>query len=231
MAGEGKICPVTGAVGYCPMAKPRGYKADDPKPELKVMFLLIWEEGKSKVSIGVYPHMNKHWEALEIPDTSSKDEIKAQYRKLSMQYHPDKNKDAGAKERFQAINDAYEALKDVDGSLAFPWEQNQAKQRTMSGMELLKTFGYLGKEAAGSDPIKAQMMQHVVKEATECKVLVHDEEDQICGGEHVKVTQADALCVDTRNGSNHLVKVYRRITAADAKEQTAPPESDRKVSL
>eukprot|EP00971_Amphidinium_carterae_P067556 1337892-Amphidinium_carterae.1 len=61
---------------------PKGSKLPDVLPELK--------DGLSKVSIGVYPHMNKHWEALELPDTASREQIKEQFRKLSLKYHPDK---------------------------------------------------------------------------------------------------------------------------------------------
>jgi DnaJ-class molecular chaperone len=52
---------------------------------------------------------------LEVPETSSIDEIKKSYRRLSMLYHPDKNKsnpDATAK--FQKINEAYETLGDQE---------------------------------------------------------------------------------------------------------------------
>ena len=55
------------------------------------------------------------YEILECPETSSIDEIKKSYRRLSMIYHPDKNKnnpDATAK--FQKINEAYETLGDLD---------------------------------------------------------------------------------------------------------------------
>eukprot|EP00971_Amphidinium_carterae_P067557 1337892-Amphidinium_carterae.2 len=47
-----------------------------------------------------------------------------------------------------------EALKDVDGTLGFPWEEYPERQQVMTGLEVLKTFGKLGAEAAGSDPIK-----------------------------------------------------------------------------
>jgi DnaJ-class molecular chaperone len=52
---------------------------------------------------------------LEIPETATSDEIKKSYRRLSMIYHPDKNKnnpDATAK--FQKISEAYETLGDKD---------------------------------------------------------------------------------------------------------------------
>lgn len=55
------------------------------------------------------------YEILEIPETSSIDEIKKSYRRLSMIYHPDKNKnnnDTTAK--FQKISEAYETLSDSE---------------------------------------------------------------------------------------------------------------------
>lgn len=55
------------------------------------------------------------YEILEIPEKAGADEIKKSYRRLSMLYHPDKNKnnpDATAK--FQKISEAYETLGDPD---------------------------------------------------------------------------------------------------------------------
>lgn len=223
---EDRICPMTGAIGYCPMAKPKGGAIPKDKlPELKVLMLLVWEEGESKVSVGVYPHMTKHWKALELPDTANKQEIKAQFRALSIKFHPDKNSDPAAKDRFQEINEAHEALKNVDGELAFPWDKYPDRQSTMTGLEGLRTFGPLAKECSGTDPIKAQMMQHVVKEATECLALIYEQETTR-GDKMVKETWADALCTDTRNGSNHLVKVYRRIVEKATNGEVAAATAD-----
>ena len=52
---------------------------------------------------------------LEVPETATIDEIKKSYRRLSMLYHPDKNKnnpDATAK--FQKISEAYETIGDQE---------------------------------------------------------------------------------------------------------------------
>lgn len=49
---------------------------------------------------------------LEIPVTTDKYEIKLAYRKMAKKYHPDINKDPGATEQFQKINEAYEFLND-----------------------------------------------------------------------------------------------------------------------
>lgn len=50
------------------------------------------------------------YEVLGIKKTASEAEIKAAYRKLALQYHPDRNKETGATEKFKEINAAYEVL-------------------------------------------------------------------------------------------------------------------------
>lgn len=49
---------------------------------------------------------------LGVKPESSDSEIKAAYRKLARKYHPDVSKESGAEDKFKAVNEAYEALKD-----------------------------------------------------------------------------------------------------------------------
>ena len=53
-----------------------------------------------------------YYEVLGLQKGVSKDQIKDAYRKLAMQYHPDRNKEAGAEEKFKEISEAYAVLSD-----------------------------------------------------------------------------------------------------------------------
>jgi len=53
-----------------------------------------------------------YYEVLGVQRNSSKDEIKTAYRKLAMQYHPDRNKSPDAEEKFKEISEAYAVLSD-----------------------------------------------------------------------------------------------------------------------
>ena len=53
-----------------------------------------------------------HYDILGVSRTASEDEIKKAYHKLAIKYHPDKNKEPGAEEKFKSIAGAYAILSD-----------------------------------------------------------------------------------------------------------------------
>ena len=53
-----------------------------------------------------------YYEVLGVQRNASKDEIKDVYRKLAMQFHPDRNKSPEAEEKFKEISEAYAVLSD-----------------------------------------------------------------------------------------------------------------------
>ncbi len=52
------------------------------------------------------------YKILGVEKDASQDQIKRSYRKLAFKYHPDRNKDKDAEEKFKEINIAYEILSD-----------------------------------------------------------------------------------------------------------------------
>ena len=52
------------------------------------------------------------YQVLGVAKTASAEELKRAYRKLALQYHPDRNKTKEAEEKFKEINRAYEVLSD-----------------------------------------------------------------------------------------------------------------------
>ena len=53
-----------------------------------------------------------YYEVLSVQRGATKEQIKDSYRKLAMQYHPDRNKSPGAEEKFKEISEAYAVLTD-----------------------------------------------------------------------------------------------------------------------
>ena len=49
---------------------------------------------------------------LGVEPSAGESEIKTAYRRLARKYHPDVSKESGAEEKFKAVNEAYEALRD-----------------------------------------------------------------------------------------------------------------------
>lgn len=74
-------------------------------------------------------HAEDYYEILGLKKGATASEIKKAYRKLSVQYHPDKP--TGNKEKYQKINKAYEVLSD----------EEQRRKYDMGGEEALKNPG------------------------------------------------------------------------------------------
>ena len=55
-----------------------------------------------------------YYEVLGVQKNASQDEIKSQYRKLALKFHPDRNKSPDAPEYFKEVSEAYAVLSDLE---------------------------------------------------------------------------------------------------------------------
>lgn len=86
-----------------------------------------------------------YYELLGVQKGASADELKKAYRKLAMQYHPDKNPgDKAAEAKFKEISEAYDVLKDDQKRAAYDRFGHQAFDGSMGG-------GGRGGQAGGFD--------------------------------------------------------------------------------
>jgi curved DNA-binding protein len=60
-----------------------------------------------------------YYETLGLEPGAGDTEIKSAYRRLARKYHPDVSKEAGAEDKFKAVNEAYEALRDPQKRAAY----------------------------------------------------------------------------------------------------------------
>lgn len=60
-----------------------------------------------------------YYDILGVDRKASEQDIKKAYKKMALKYHPDKNKDSGAEEKFKEIAEAYDVLTDSDKRLGF----------------------------------------------------------------------------------------------------------------
>lgn len=60
-----------------------------------------------------------YYETLGVEPGAGEAEIKTAYRRLARKYHPDVSKESGAEDKFKAVNEAYEALRDPQKRAAY----------------------------------------------------------------------------------------------------------------
>lgn len=60
-----------------------------------------------------------YYEVLGVTRSATAEELKAAFRRLAMQYHPDRNKSEDAEERFKELNEAYAVLSDPQKRAAY----------------------------------------------------------------------------------------------------------------
>ena len=60
-----------------------------------------------------------YYEVLGVPKSASPEDLKKAFRQQALKYHPDRNKDADASEKFKEVNAAYQVLSDPERRAAY----------------------------------------------------------------------------------------------------------------
>lgn len=87
-----------------------------------------------------------YYELLGVRRGASDEDIKRAFRKLAMEYHPDRNKREGAVEKFKEINEAYQVLSDSQKRAAYDRYGHAAVSGNggARGFEGFENFGGFG---------------------------------------------------------------------------------------
>ena len=86
-----------------------------------------------------------YYEVLGVPRSASDEAIKKAFRKLALEYHPDRNKGDGAADKFKEINEAYQVLTDSKKRPAYDrFGHAGLGQNGAQGFEGFENFGGFG---------------------------------------------------------------------------------------
>jgi len=136
-------------------------------------------------------YLKDHYKTLELAPSASLQEIKKAYRRLALQYHPDKNNnDPYAEANFNAIKEAYETLTHPvkkDEYLQLRWYHratgNKNTQAVITPISILKQALEFEKYTSTLDVFRMhseslfEYMNELLNEDTISKLLQFNEQD------------------------------------------------------
>ncbi len=182
-----------------------------------------------------------YYEILGVPRNASLDDIKAAFRTLARQYHPDVSKESDAEEKFKEINEAYGVLSDADKRARYD-RYGRAGLGDMGGMhdftmdfsdlfeELFGSFGFgMGGRRSRRMPRRGRDLKKEVRLTFEEAVFgvekeiefSRDEVCSTCGGNGAEPGTTPQRCA-TCNGQGEVRQVRQTILGAVVQTSTCP---------
>ena len=133
-----------------------------------------------------------YYELLGLDKTADAKEIKSAYRKLAMQYHPDRNPDnAEAEEKFKQINEAYAILSNPEKKQRFDTYGSADPQAQFSG-DIFDIFNSFFGGAGGPGGAQAARSRGFDGEDLEANLLITFEEARAGATVPLKVDRMQA---------------------------------------
>jgi molecular chaperone DnaJ len=174
-----------------------------------------------------------YYEVLGVARNASDDDIKKAFRKLAFQYHPDKNADGNAAEKFKEINEAYQILADPDKRSAYDRFGHSATDGSSPGFggfgfgnmggvgSIFEDFYSFFNDAATQaqqGPVKGADLAYELKLSFEEAALGAEKEIKLrrteycsaCQGSGAKAGTTPAACTDC-NGSGRVKRIQQSL--------------------
>lgn len=184
-----------------------------------------------------------YYEVLGLPRNASQEDIKAAFRKLARQYHPDVSQEANAEEHFKEINEAYSVLSDADKRAAYDRFGHAGVQNAGGVPDFTVDFGDLFDEFFGgfggfgrstsrrarNAPRRGGDLQYNVDLSFEESIfgvekeieITRDEVCETCGGKGAE-PGTNAVRCSTCNGTGEVRQVRQTLLGSMVQVSTCP---------
>jgi molecular chaperone DnaJ len=175
-----------------------------------------------------------YYEILGVSRDASVDDVKKAYRKLALQYHPDRNKEPAAEEKFKEISEAYAVLSDTEKRQTYDQYGHAGFDERYStedifrnadfgefGFDLGRIFstifggggagGFGGRGAAGGRDLQTSLeieLEDVAKGGAKDVRVQRLERCETCGGSGAKPGTRPSTC-GTCRGQGQVARVMR----------------------
>lgn len=147
---------------------------------------------------------SEYYNILGVEVNATEDEIKRAYRKLALKYHPDKNKEPSAQEKFKEVSMAYECLSDPDKRKMYD-QYGKDSAGMEGGIDPNDIFAsFFGGSARTRGEPKPKDIMHELPVPLETfytgktvkLAITRDRLCSKCGGSGSKISNASAKCKD-----------------------------------
>jgi len=156
----------------------------------------------------------KFYDLLGVSPSASADEIRRSYKKLALKYHPDKNKEPDAQEKFKAISVAYEVLSDEEKRKRYDNYGEKGIDQEAGGMDPSDIFASMfggGRRPRGEPKPKDIMhelpvsLEHFYMGRTAKLAITRDRLCSSCDGRGSNKPGVDAKCNECQGRGVQLV--------------------------